>query len=253
MSDNINYNADELEAPSWLDEQFLQDALVKHFKEPSLIVTDSEISPASVMFRVHVEYSIQKRKFSKSLIIKTMPEAEGHKKEFLADSKIFPTEIAMFTQVLPKFRAILREADELRSVLGKLVKWQAVSFKLLKDQPGIFDELQFDLTTIPNFLEQDFTKDALSNFINMINVIREYRENRQANAYYVLCYGDFHIRNMMFNKDSDCMLLDFQLSYIGSIANDLHYAKYMLLSPNDRKDSCDALLYYYFDTFVRTL
>lgn len=80
-------------------------------------MTDSEISPASargdhydVMFRVHVEYSIQKRKFSKSLIIKTTPEAEGHKKEFLADSKIFQTEIAMFTQVLPKFRAILREA-----------------------------------------------------------------------------------------------------------------------------------------------
>lgn len=327
MTDNIHYNSDELEAPAWLDKQFVQDALVKHFKEPSLIVTGSEISPAtargdhyaSVMFRVQVQYSIQKRKFSKSLIIKTMPEAEGHKKEFLGDSKIFQTEIAMFTQVLPKFQAILREAgeeitfcatcvyhslhprkvmifedllpqgyqvirnryantDELRSVLGKLAKWQAVSFKLLKEQPEIFDELQFDFTTMPNILEQDFMTEALPNFIDMIsqeenlkeyskyfepmrqnlilrwkNVIREYRENRQANAYYVLCHGDFHIRNMMFNKDSDCMLLDFQMSYIGSIANDLQYAKYMLLSPNDRKDGCDALFYFYFDTFVKTL
>lgn len=327
MSNDDNYNSDELEAPAWLDKHFLQDALVKHFKEPSLIVTESKISPASakgdhyasVMFRATVQYSVQKRKFSKSLIIKTMPQAEGHKKEFLADSKIFQTEIAMFTEVLPKFEAILREAGEeikfcatcvyhsldprpviifedlvpqgyqvirdryatlteLRSVLGKLAKWQAVSFKLLKEQPGTFNELQFDLTTLSNFLEHDFMKTALPNFIDMISqeenlkeyrkyfepmrenllkrwqdVVREYRENRQSNAYYVLCHGDFHIRNTMFNNDGDCMLLDFQISYIGSIANDLHYAKYMLLGPDERKDRCDELLFYFFDTFVKTL
>lgn len=299
---------------------------MSHFKEPSLTLSALKISPASakgdhyasVMFRANVEYSSQKRNYSKSLIIKTMPELDGHKKEFVSDSKIFQTEIEMYTEVLPRFEAILRAAgeeikfcavcvyyslqprqvmifedllpqgyqvirnrnatlDELRSVLSKLAKWHAVSFKLLREQPEIFDKLQYDVTTMPNFLEMDVMTSALPNFINMLSqmdslktyrkyfepmreniikrwqgVIREYRENRQANAYYVLCHGDFHIRNMMF-KDNDCMLIDFQMSYVGSIANDLQYAKYMLFSADERKDKCDELLYHYFDTLTKTL
>ncbi|XP_064548301.1 uncharacterized protein LOC135435254 [Drosophila montana] len=325
-SNNDAYNSDELEAPDWLNKQFLQEVLMQYSKDPSLKLTDVQISPASakgdhyasVMFRTSVEYLTQKGKFSKSLIIKTMPEMEGNKKEFLGDSPIFQTEIAMYTEVLPKFEAILREAgeettfctrcvyhsleprqvmifedlvpqgyevirnrnltlDELRCALRKLAKWHAVSQKLLQEQPNIFDRLKYDITTLPNFFEQDFVTKALPTFIDMIgqveslkdyrkyfepmrqniikrwaDIIREYRENRQENSYYVLCHGDFHVRNLMYKLD-DCMLIDFQMSYVGSMVNDLLYAKYMLFAAEERLNNSDELISHYFDTFLATL
>lgn len=327
MSENKDsYNSDELEAPQWLSPSFFKEVLDGYLKEPGLKVLDLKLSPASskgdhyasVMFRAGVDYSTPKGKAHISLIVKTMPEQEGHKKEFLSNSHIFPTEIAMYTEILPKFEAILREAgdettfcvpcvyhsleprqvmifedlvpkgysvvrnrsasiEELKAALKQLAKWHAVSHKLLKEQPHLIEGLQYDLTTLPNFLEQDFIRSSLSNFIDMLGnvkeltdyrkyfealqgklidrwvaVIREYRENRQANGYYVLCHGDFHLRNMMF-KGPKCMLLDFQLSYIGSMANDVIYAIYMLLGEEKRADKCDELIYYYFDSFLNTL
>ncbi|XP_034116519.1 uncharacterized protein LOC117576081 [Drosophila albomicans] len=327
MTPNINnYNTDELEAPAWLNDQFFKDVLVHHHNDPNVKVIEFNTSPAtakgdhyaSVMFRTKVDYSLQNKTLSKSLIIKTMPEIEGHKKEFLGDSHIFPTEIAMYTEILPKFEEILSEAgdkitfcarciyhsleprqvmifedlvlqnyevirkrpaslDEIKTALGKLAKWQAVSFKLLKDKSGLFDKLQYDLTTLPNFLEQDILKSGFSTFLEALdsveslkkyrkyfepikdvmierwtNIIREYRENRQEDAYYVLCHGDFHVKNMMF-RGTDCMLLDFQMSYVGSITNDVLYAVYMLFNPEDRRDNYDELIYHYFTTFANTL
>lgn len=321
-----NYNEDELEAPVWMNAQFFAEVLTEYLKDPSVKINSFKMSPAtakgdhyaSIMFRAVVEYSTQKGTSSKSLIIKTMPEVEGFKKEFIGESHIFPTEISMYTEILPKFEAILREAgeevtfcakmvyhslkprqivvfedlvlqgfevirkrnatvDELKATLGKLAKWHAVSFKLLKDNPNVFENLKHDLTTVPNFLEQEVLTSGLPNFIDMLgtveslkkyqkyfeplkgnivqrfaDVIREYRENRKEDSYYVLCHGDFHLKNMMF-KGNDVMLLDFQMSYVGSMANDIIYATYMLFSPEDRRERYDELIYHYFDSFSKTL
>ncbi|KAH8358857.1 hypothetical protein KR093_002906 [Drosophila rubida] len=327
MAPNIdNYNADELEAPAWLNEKFFKEVLIKFLNDPNVKVINFETSPAtakgdhyaSVMFRGIVEYSTQKGTFSKSLIIKTMPEEDGHKKEFLGESHIFPTEISMYTEILPKLEQILAEAgekvtfcakciyhtreprqvmvfedlvpqhyevirkrpasvEEIKSALAKLAKWQAVSYKLLQEKSSLFDKLQYDLTTMPNFLEQDLLKTAFPLFLESlqsveslrkyvkyfeplkdvvvqrwVETIREYRENRKDNTYYVLCHGDFHVKNMMF-KGTDCMLLDFQMSYVGSMANDVLYAVYMLLGPDERREKYDELIYYFFTTFTNTL
>ncbi|XP_060647347.1 uncharacterized protein LOC132785319 [Drosophila nasuta] len=161
--------------------------------------------------------------------------------------------------------------------MGQLAKWQAVSFKLLKDQTGLLDKMQYDLTTMPNFLDEDImttgfpmflealkSVESLKKYIKYfepikdiviprwVKIIREYRENRQDDAYYVLCHGDFHSKNMMF-RGTDCMLIDFQLSYVGSIINDVLYAVYMILSAEDRRDKLDELIYHYFITFANTL
>ncbi|XP_060648753.1 uncharacterized protein LOC132786275 [Drosophila nasuta] len=288
MSADIdNYNADELVAPEWLNEHFFKDVLTHDHNDPNVKVIDFKISPAtakgdhyaSIMFRAEIEYSIGDEKLSKPIIIKTMPE---HKKEFLGEAKFFPTEIAMYTEVLPKLEAILREAgdetslcakciyhtleprqvmvfedlvpqgysvvrkrvanlEEIKAAIAKLAKWHAVSFKLLKEDPTVFDKMKYDLTEVPNYLEQDFMKTSLPNLIKSlgkndklkgylkylepltetllsrwVEIIREYRENRQEDAYYVLCHGDFHLKNMMF-KGTECMLLDFQISYVGSM------------------------------------
>ncbi|XP_034486158.1 uncharacterized protein LOC117790725 isoform X1 [Drosophila innubila] len=327
MSPNIDdFNADELNAPDWMNEQFFKEVLIKHIKDPNVKVVNVKTSPAtakgdhyaSIMFRANVEYSTQKEKFSKSLIIKTMPDPDSDKNEVLGDSHIFPTEIAMYTEVLPKFEAILAEAgdeitfcarciyhsleprqvmvfedlvsqnydvirnrpanlDEIKAGLEKLAKWQAVSFKLLKEKSVLFDKLQYDVTTIPNFLEHELLTSGFPNFLDAlesvsclkqyrkyfepmkdiiikrwVEIIREYRDNQKDDAYYVLCHGDFHLKNMMF-RGNDCMLLDFQLSYVGSMTNDVLYAMYMFLGPEERRHNYDELIYHYFACFTRTL
>ncbi|EDW66727.1 uncharacterized protein [Drosophila virilis] len=322
---NDSYNSDELNAPQWLNTEFIREILVKHLKAPELKVVDVKFSPASskgdhyasLMFRAYVEYETQKGHSTISLVIKTMPEQDGHKKELLGESHIFETEIAMYTKVLPKFEKVLREVgdmtrlcatciyhslkprqvmvfedlltqgyavirrsaniEELRAALETLAKWHAVSHKLLKEQPELFDQLQYDITTLPKFLEQDFLTKSLGSFTDMlgnveslktyrkyfepmqdkliqawVDVIREYRDNRQENGYYVLCHGDFHLRNMMF-RGPDCMLLDFQMSYVGSMANDIIYAIYMLFDGKLREEKSNELIYNYFQTFVNTL
>ncbi|KAH8310214.1 hypothetical protein KR044_000007 [Drosophila immigrans] len=327
MTPNIdNYNADELEAPAWLNDQFFKEVLDHHLKDPNVKVIDFKTSPAtakgdhyaSVMFRGIVGYSTQHGTFSKSLIIKTMPEEEGHKKEFLGDSHIFPTEIAMYTEVIPKLEEILAEAgdkitfcarciyhtqkprqvmvfedlvpqqyevirkrpasiEEIKSALEKLAKWQAVSYKLLHEKSGLFDKLQYDLTTMPNILEQEVITSGFPTFVESlqsveslkkyvkyfeplkdtiiqrwVKAIREYRDNRKDDTYYVLCHGDFHLKNMMF-KGTDCMLLDFQMSYVGPLTNDVLYAVYMFLGPEERREKYDELIYHFFSTFKNTL
>lgn len=326
-ANNATYNSDELDAPEWLSAQFMKEILDQHLKIPHLKVIEVKFSPASVkgdhyasvMFRAAVKYETPKSKdsYTISLIIKTMPEEEGLKKEMLGESHIFETEIAMYTEVLPKFEKILREAgdetafctpciyhslkprqvmvfedllpkgysvlrrnanlEELQAALTKLAKWHAVSFKLLKEQPKQFGHLKYDLTTVPNMLEQDFMTKSLGHFIDMlgkeaslkpfqkyfepmrgkiiqryVDVVREYRDNRQENSYYVVCHGDFHLRNMMF-KGLDCMLLDFQMSHVGSMTNDVIYAIYMLFDGEIQRNNTDELIFGYFQAFLSTL
>ncbi|XP_023178867.2 uncharacterized protein LOC111604864 [Drosophila hydei] len=119
-ADNEMFNVDELVAPAWLNTQFLEEVLIEHGKTPELKVVDVKISPASVkgdhyasvMFRALVSYTTQAGDQSKSLIIKTMPEQEGHKKDMVGSSQIFVTEIGMYTKALPKFEEMLREAGD---------------------------------------------------------------------------------------------------------------------------------------------
>ncbi|KAH8399612.1 hypothetical protein KR215_004983, partial [Drosophila sulfurigaster] len=216
-TNNNDFNADELVAPEWLNAEFLREVLMKHLKEPELKVLDIVMSPASakgdhyasVMFRSKVVYETQKGKFSKSLIIKTMPEQEGHKKEMLSNSHIFEIEIGMYTKALPKFEEILRHIE----------------------------------------------KDIVQKFIA---IIEEYRSNRQLDGYYILCHGDFHLRNMMFKHNStggleDCMLLDYQMSNVCPPSVDILYSIYLLMGPDERRNHHKELINFYFNTFVETL
>ncbi|XP_017052832.1 uncharacterized protein LOC108095997 [Drosophila ficusphila] len=64
------------------------------------------------MFRTKADYSTKKGTFSKSLIVKIMPEEDGHKKDMLSGSRVFDTEIGMYCKVLPEFERILRKAGD---------------------------------------------------------------------------------------------------------------------------------------------
>ncbi|XP_017144147.1 uncharacterized protein LOC108156909 [Drosophila miranda] len=336
MPDNIDteqFNADELEAPKWLNATYLQNILSTYESAPELKVTDLKISPASaqgdhyasVMFRTQVEYTTGKGVFNKALIVKTMPEEEGHKKEMLSETHLFETEIGMYSKVLPEFERILKQAgdntklyvpcifhsveprqvmifddlvplgytvirgrsvreEEVRSALSKLAKWNAVSMKVNNENPEFIKEFKYGLFDLPTLLKDPMVTTSMANFIEMLDkvpdlkkykphfekikdsylertraVMEEYRADPQSDGYYVLCHGDFHLRNMMFkhNKDTgvfeDVMLVDFQICNIVPLSLDLIYSIYMLMEPEERWNHGKDFINYFFNVLTDTL
>lgn len=333
MPPNIEgFNSDELVAPIWMDAQYFAEILSNlHDQQVELIAL--KLTPASgkgdhyasIMFRVFVEYKTKAGISSKSLIIKTMPEKEGHKKDLLSQSHIFETEINMYSQMLPRFEEILRKAgddtklfvpciyhslqprqvmifddlvpqgyivnrarepnnEEIESAYSKLGKWHAVSYALAKQQPAVLEKYKYSLMELPGITEDSLMSTGLDFFIKVLDMepdlncykpyfekmrpiymnrlidsFKEYRESPQENAYYVLCHGDFHLRNLMYkyNKTSakleDCMLLDFQMCNVGPMPLDLIYSIYNMLSPEQRRNQRDEFIYFYFSTFIDTL
>ncbi|XP_041674649.1 LOW QUALITY PROTEIN: uncharacterized protein LOC108113674 [Drosophila eugracilis] len=331
--ENIEYNADELQAPAWLNAQFIGGILSVYESVPDLKVTNLEITPASaqgdhyasVMFRTKVEYTSSKGKFTKPLIIKTMPEQDGHKKELLAESHLFETEIGMYCHALPEFERILREAGDdtklfvpciyhsltprkvlifedlvpqgytvirnsppsdgdLKLAYTKLAKWHAVSMKLINEQPNFLKEYKYGFFEMPTVQADPFITTAMGSFIKVLDKIpelrkykphfekikdnymerlqvemHEYHKYRRNDRYYVLCHGDFHLRNMMFrhNKklgaNDDVMLVDFQFCNLVPITIDLTYSIYMLMEPQHRREMGISLINDYFSVLLETL
>ncbi|XP_037942826.1 uncharacterized protein LOC119675691 [Teleopsis dalmanni] len=115
-----NFNDDELVAPKWLNNDFLKEVIQSYEKNKDVKVTNFKLTPgtvkgdhfASVMFRAHVDYKLRHSRYSKSVIIKTMPEVQGLKKEMLENSHIFETEIKMYTEILPKLESVLRSIGD---------------------------------------------------------------------------------------------------------------------------------------------
>ncbi|KAH8390830.1 hypothetical protein KR200_007244 [Drosophila serrata] len=336
MSENVDteqFNADELQAPEWLNSEFITEVLSKYENVPELKVTDLQISPASaqgdhyasVMFRAKAEYTTPKGKFSKPLIIKTMPELEGHKKDMLSESYVFTTEIGTYCTALPEFERILREAgdktklyvpclyhsmeprqvmifedlvplgysvirgrpvteEELKKVFAKLAKWHAVSMKVLNERPNFLADFKYGIFEMPTIKTDPFVTTGMARFIEMLDQkpefrkykphfekvkdvyldrladeMQEYRKNRSSDGYYVLCHGDFHLRNMMFKENKqtgapeDVMLVDFQFCNICPITVDLTYSIYMLMEPEQRRDMGKEMIHHYFTVLVETL
>ncbi|XP_017007715.2 uncharacterized protein [Drosophila takahashii] len=331
-TDTSQFNADELQAPAWLNAQFIEEVLNAYEKVP-LQVTDLKITPAtaqgdhyaSIMFRAVAEYTTNGGKFSKPLIVKTMPEQEGHKKDMLSKSHIFETEILVYTKALPEFERILREAgdntklyvpciyhsleprqviifedlvpqgysvirdrpatkEEVQQAFSKLAKWHAVSMKVINEKPDFLKEFKYGMLDMTEILNDPMVTTSLPCFIEMLDkvpeltkyktyfekikdncrqrlseIMLEYRNGPQANRYYVLCHGDFHIRNMMFKNNKktgafeDVMLVDFQLSNVCSITVDLTYSVYMLMESEERCELGKDFINYYFTVLEDTL
>ncbi|KAH8363264.1 hypothetical protein KR084_007665 [Drosophila pseudotakahashii] len=326
------FNADELQAPAWLNAQFIA-GILSAYEKVDLNVTDLQISPASaqgdhyasVMFRTKVEYTTAKGKFSKPLIIKTMPEEEGHKKDTLAESHLFETEIGAYCHALPEFERILQEAGDntklfvqciyhslkprqvmifedlvpqgytvirnsppsvgdLKLSFAKLAKWHAVSMKVINEQPTFLKDFKYGIFELPAIDTDPFIQTGMTNFIKMLDnntelrkykphfekikdnyldrlkvEMHEYHKYRRNDRNYVLCHGDFHLRNMMFRHNKklgaydDVMLVDFQFCNLVPITVDLTYSIYMLMEPEQRWDMGKDLIKYYFSVLLETL
>ena len=68
---------------------------------------------ASIMFKIIATYGTKGRiVLERRFILKTVPEAEGPKKELLEQLPAFKHEIIMYTQILPAMENLLKEQGE---------------------------------------------------------------------------------------------------------------------------------------------
>ncbi|XP_004518320.2 uncharacterized protein LOC101450699 [Ceratitis capitata] len=334
------YDKDELVPPHWLNNTFFEQVLKPPKSCAKIQIANITIQPAtkkgehyaSVMFRVNVAYTLANSDCDaaqslhyKSLIVKALPVLEGEKQLLLQDSKLFETEIGMYTEVVPQLVEELRLAgevirfgasclhhsltplkvlvfedltqvgyeivrgrtltlEEIKMGYRKLAKWHAASYKLAKKQPAIFDKFRHSFMTIPYIVNSSFIASGISNFITLLDSLptlkafkpyfellqpdwaskcratyTEYFTNRHSENYYGICHGDFLNNNLMFSRNdatgelSDVLLVDYQLSYMGPLVNDLIYAFYMIYTAEQRARHHQELLKYYFKQFSATL
>uniref|UniRef100_A0A1I8N026 CHK kinase-like domain-containing protein n=1 Tax=Musca domestica TaxID=7370 RepID=A0A1I8N026_MUSDO len=125
------YNDDELVAPAWINKEFLEKVLSKYENNENVEIIKFDMSPASVkgdhyasiMFRCRVNYRFAQNAspVKRSLIIKTLPMEEGMKREMLMESRLFETEIAMYSEMLPKIEKILADCGEPTKLCADLI------------------------------------------------------------------------------------------------------------------------------------
>ncbi|XP_062712525.1 uncharacterized protein LOC109412325 [Aedes albopictus] len=117
------HNADELQAPSWLNNQFLLEVIRKAQNDQSLTLchgcklrpgTNAGDHYASIMFRTTVHYRSARyhKEQAISLIMKLPAQADGFKKDLLEGNDLFETEMRMYSEVLPAMSKALKEVGE---------------------------------------------------------------------------------------------------------------------------------------------
>lgn len=114
------FNADEMNAPKWMDRAFFELVLRSSEDDPSVSVTEFQTTPgsrpgdhfASIIFRTAVSFVRGGKSEDVSLIVKTMPELEGLKKDILKDGKLFEIETFMYESVLPEMHRMLKLAGD---------------------------------------------------------------------------------------------------------------------------------------------
>uniref|UniRef100_A0A0A1XAD8 Uncharacterized oxidoreductase Rv0769/MT0793 n=1 Tax=Zeugodacus cucurbitae TaxID=28588 RepID=A0A0A1XAD8_ZEUCU len=120
------YDRDEQVPPQWLNTGFFERVFQPQNSGEKMQIINIKVQPAtkkgehyaSVMFRVKATFTFAadcaaaQRPQSKSFIVKALPELEGEKQRLLEGSKLFETEIGIYTDVLPKLVEVLRLAGE---------------------------------------------------------------------------------------------------------------------------------------------
>ncbi|XP_055377041.1 uncharacterized protein LOC129609161 [Condylostylus longicornis] len=134
------YNEDELVPPTWINGEFFETVLKTAKKGDIEKIINYNISPAtlkgdhfaSIMFRGVVQYLDKSNtKQEISLIIKTMPEIEGNKKDILSDSTIFEVEIDMFRDVIPKFEEMLKSVGDNTKLSANMLYYSLSPHKVI--------------------------------------------------------------------------------------------------------------------------
>lgn len=122
----------EVVVPTWLDKAFFERALRRYEHDPTVEVQNFEVKPAckpgenfvSAIFRADVSYLSKKYRTDNKrikLIVKSQPEEDGYKKDFVKDSPAFKNESRMYGKVLPEMERVLEHAGDPTKFGPKLV------------------------------------------------------------------------------------------------------------------------------------
>lgn len=118
----MEYSADELEAPDWMDVSFFEKAMQLAENDKTITVTGVNVRPgtkpgdhfASIMFKVTIDYKSKSNDHAiKKVVIKTTPTTEGMKMDMMKDVPLFETEIRMYTKTLPEMERYFKVAGEI--------------------------------------------------------------------------------------------------------------------------------------------
>ncbi|XP_073825429.1 uncharacterized protein [Musca autumnalis] len=196
------YNEDELVAPSWINKEFLEKVLSKYENNENVEVIKFDMSPASVkgdhyasiMFRCKVSYRFAKTASSvkRSLIIKTLPMEDGMKREMLMNSRLFETEIGMYSEVLPKIEKILADCGEPTKLCADLIYYSLDPHKVI-----IFEDLcELGYDTIRNRFLTDEEIKAVFRKVARLHAV-SYMLGHSDDAELVTKYQDGFMNNSM--------------------------------------------------------
>ncbi|CAD7093740.1 unnamed protein product [Hermetia illucens] len=144
----MSFNADELEAPEWVNSNFLKEVLEYNGDVRNVTTHDYKISPAttlgdhfaSIMFRANIRFSTQDQPSEKrSIIIKTLPVVEGFKKDMLSKTEVdfFGTEIFMYSKVLSECANMLKNAGYNDLLAPKMIYQSSEPYKVI-----VFEDLK---------------------------------------------------------------------------------------------------------------
>ncbi|XP_058822378.1 uncharacterized protein LOC131683969 [Topomyia yanbarensis] len=260
------FNKDEMHAPVWLNERFFETILKQSEKDASIVITDCKIVPgsrlgdhfASIIFRANIAYQSRGTKNNEiSLIVKTIPEDDGVKRDLLKNGEVFETETIMYTTVVPEMHRLFRsvgddtelgprllysskepnlvmvfedltkrnydtksnqlDLQEAKIAYSKLAKWHAASMHLVNTIP-IITKLDKDIITISN---DTFNKIWDNNIAILAKVCREWPGYE--------AYGDRvdNLRKGICSKTKD--IYKFSESTLYNVLNhgDFHYKNMM--------------------------
>nr|XP_044251489.1 uncharacterized protein LOC108064816 [Drosophila takahashii] len=194
-----------------------------------------------------------------------------------------PRQVIIFEDLVEKGYAMVQNRlltdEEICRAYTKLAKVHAVSMKFINERPEFLKEfndgicllespcMKCGMDSFTSFLgripelkkyQSHFEKIELNFTGRLWEAMKEYQTKPQP-GYYVLCHGDFQTKNVMFkhNKETgsleDCMLLDYQGSYVAPLAVDLMYSIYMIMGREQRTEKLETLLNHYFSVLLETL
>ncbi|XP_053693605.1 uncharacterized protein LOC128741668 [Sabethes cyaneus] len=134
----MTFNKDEMHAPAWMNSAFFEKVLRHSENNTELSVTECQIVPgsrpgdhfASIIFRAHVNYQSRGANHEVSLIVKTIPEDNGLKRDLLKDGVMFETETIMYNTVITEMHRLLRSVGD-ETELGPRLLYSAKEPKIV--------------------------------------------------------------------------------------------------------------------------
>jgi len=199
---------------------------------------------------------------------------------------VTPKKLIAFEDLTVKGYKVLRNRsmskEEALCAYAKLAKWHAVSMKILHEDPKYFDDFRFGMFALDQespifkngfkyFLELLESDETLCQYKKYFDKYRDnlfekckesclsFRENARNDTCYVLCHGDFHLKNVMMKykqktgEFEDLIPIDFQVAFVGPNHIDLIYSFYLMLDSDLRIGHSDELIFEYHSVLINTL